>query len=191
MVVRLDYNELKALYKQHIKKDFPFWERRPLFSMKWLYKKGQYTCFALKEQGKIVAYAIFIHGGTASSVLLDYFAVVSEMRGGGVGSRFFKTLAECWDKSGVVIECERPEAAKTEEEKSTRSRRVDFYLRNGAEMTGSRWRLFGVQYTILWMPIQRQACSADVQAEIRALYKLLYPGLLIHVVAKDETPIGT
>lgn len=187
----MTYNELKVLYKQHIKKDFPFWERRPLFSMKRLYKNGQYTCFALKEQGKILAYAAFIHGGTASSVLLDYFAVVSGLRGGGVGSRFFNMLAACWGKSGIVIECERPEAAKTEKEKEIRSRRIDFYLRNGAEMTDSRWVLFGVQYTILWMPIQRRACSADVQAELRGLYRLAFPEFVMRVVAKDETPMGT
>lgn len=182
---QLSLAEFETLYKERIAADFPRGERRPLFAIRGLYRKGQYVCIVLDEGG-ILAYAAFIYHNATGSVLLDYFAVAKDLRGSGIGSRFLAMLQEYWDKDGIILECEAPESATNAEETSIRNRRIAFYERGGAVVTTYRWQAFGVAYRILWLPINRQAAEVDIVKELPFLYQCSMPGFLCRLLMKLE-----
>ena len=176
MIRRLEINELKSIYHTHMKKDFPGNERRPFFLLKKLHKNGRYVCLVYEEESQIIAYATFIHDESITSVLLDYFAVDERHRSRGVGSKFIPLLCEYWSKkAGIIAECETPVSANNENDKKLRQRRIDFYLRAGAENTTARWRMFGVDYNVLILPISPDYTELDVTYDLARLYSLSLP----------------
>lgn len=169
---------MRIIYKNHIKEDFPRNERRPLFAMERLQKAGQYGCYGYYHANSLEAYACYILTQSASYALLDYFAVVPELRGRGIGSEFLRNLKDNVPvKYGVFIEAESPSSTRSEHEKNLRQRRIRFYLSNGAEMTSSKCLLFGVDYNILFMPtgkadnVQKTAC---LHHTVEELYRTMY-----------------
>jgi len=175
----LEINEMKSVYRTLIKKDFPRNERRPFFSIRKLHGEGRYLCLVLEEENQIVAYAAFIFDKAINSVLLDYFAVDKNQRGSGIGSRFISSVREYWiGKSGIILECENPGSAKDEDEKAIRKRRIDFYLRGGAETTAVHWRMFGVSYDILWMQTDPVSGIVDIANDLTRLYSLSFPSII-------------
>jgi hypothetical protein len=106
---------------------------------------------------------------------MDYFAVMPDLRCRGVGREFLAQLPNKWDKDGIIIECEMPDKAKSTEEYDIRKRRINFYIRNGAVLYPIGWRAFGVDYNLLWLPINKAAEAVDIPSDIRALYGLSMP----------------
>jgi len=144
-----------------------------------MYDQGRYVGVVLEDKKQIIAYATFICDRARSNVFLDYYAVDKNQRGSGIGSRFLKLLREYWkDKSGIILECEMPESAKTENEKMTRKRRIDFYLRGGAEITPVHWRLFGVDYNILWLQTGPASVKDNISDDLTTMYSFIFPRLL-------------
>jgi hypothetical protein len=173
---KLDSSAFEAIYKARIVRDFPRAERRPLRSIRSLYKKGNYAGAALKNGAELLAYAAFLHDASIGGVLLDYFAVEEGLRGGGIGSGFLSRIRELWGgKAGIIIESELPEQARAPDERAVRERRVAFYSRAGAALAPVRWRAFGVDYSLLWLPIRQALEDADPAGDIRALYGLSLP----------------
>lgn len=171
------YKEFEPLYNERIMVDFPKFERRPLSSIRKLYQKEQYRCIVLERDG-ILAYAAFIYDKGIESVLLDYFAVDSSLRGSGIGSYFISVLQECWNKDGIILECEVPDQASSPKEEAIRARRIAFYERCGAIVTDYRWRAFGVDYHILWLPLISSANMANIEEDLMQLYQYGMPKLL-------------
>ena len=154
---KLDLKTIENIYKTHLVFDFPKDEVKPLATIKNGFNKGVYNAYGLYEKGELLAYAFFIIDKNCR--LLDYFAVVNGKRGGGVGSRFIKLLkaelkGEC---ELIIIESENPDTAQNESQKTTRRRRVDFYLKNGLFDTQTRAKVFGVDYKILSLPLSHTA----------------------------------
>lgn len=185
MIRQLCFEEFAVLYKERICKDFPRFERRPLSAVGKLYHHGRYVCLVSEVAGKAEAYATFICDQASCSVLLDYYAVVPSMRGTGIGSRFLGLLPDYWpDKKGIILECEKPDSAKIQKEKSIRERRIGFYQRGGAQITPLCWRAFGVDYNILWLPIQCAQEHADIAGDLVRLYRLSLPAALAKLFIK-------
>lgn len=185
MIKALSFEEYKRLYKERVKTDFPRLERRPLSIVKKMYKRGNYVCLCLSEDGQIAAYAAFIVSDTTESVLLDLFAVEGRRRGGGVGSRFLGLLREYWqDKRGIILECERVEKAKNDTEKTVRERRIRFYLNGGAEVTPLYWRAFFVDYHVLWLPTASGGGATDMRGDLLRLYKIGLPRIAAKLFLK-------
>ncbi len=175
---KVGLDELRIIYKEHIREDFPRGERRPLFGMEKLQKAGRYDCYGYYQENSLEAYACYILTPNGSYALLDYFAVVPELRGNGIGSEFLRGLKrDVSAKCGVFIEAESPDSAKTEEERQTRERRIRFYLSNGAERTNSKCLLFGVDYNILFLPTDDAANEQENKIQhhaVEELYRELY-----------------
>lgn len=162
----------RDLFADHIMRDFAVNERRPLFLLKRLHRRGLYKFWTLHDDtsGEMLAYAGFLLAPDTDAMLLDYLAVEPQYRGKGIGSRFLKEISAYCDTGGVLIECEAPESAGSLEEKDIRLRRIAFYLKNGAVETRTRWRFFGVDYDLLWLPVKRAADEVDIGEAIVALY---------------------
>lgn len=183
MIKEIGYKEFEKLYRKHIRRDFALSERRPLGVIRRLYKRGCYACHVLVEEGKMAAYACFVRAPNVDCVLLDYYAVLPEGRGGGVGSRFLQALRTRFDIGGILIESELPRATKSEENRATRQRRVAFYEHNGADETGYGWWAFGVHYILLWLPVNKSA-QMDAAADIKALYAGTMPRFVLAVATR-------
>ena len=182
MIRLLETDEIKNIYNTHIKRHFPRNERRPLYLLRKLFDNGRYLCLVYEEENQVIAYATFIHDDAMSSVLLDYFAVDEGRRGCGIGDKLISFAREYWrDKAGIIIECETPDSAKNEDAWDLRKRRIDFYLRTGAEKSPARWRLFGVDYAVLWIPTSPKHSQPDVTFDLASLYSLSLPASLRHL----------
>ncbi len=162
---QLEQAELKQIFRTHMREDFPLMELRPWFSIERVWERGGYTAYGCYEDGSLLAYASFLACKEPPCVLFDYLAVIPERRGQGAGTAFLgKLLPEVSSGRRIFCEVESVPSAKDGEEGKTRQRRLDFYLKNGAEKTGVNCHLFGVDYNILCFPPE-PAETAGKEAE--------------------------
>lgn len=146
----LTAEELTALYERDMKRDFPAEELKPLSTLLGLLEQGEYEPYALFEDGALLAYALYWRAKGYRYVMLDYFAVMPELRNGGTGSALLKEMLEqfCQNGGGVFGEVEIPETGD-EEIDALRRRRLGFYARAGILPVGFRTKIFGVPFEIL------------------------------------------
>ena len=103
-----------------------------------------------------------------------YFAVRSDLRGGGIGTQALHTLARYYaDRlDDLILECEHPDEAP---DHAIAERRIAFYLRAGACSTKLESRVFGVRYRILALPCGDHAGDEVVGQELKDLYRMMVP----------------
>lgn len=148
-------DEVQKIYDAHMHEAFPPDELKPFSSMAALAARGLYFCYALYENGILTGYAYFTSAENGQYLLLDYFAILRERRGEGLGSKFLQMLREHLKGScdAVLIEAEDPKTAKNTGEHTERTRRIAFYTRNGCVRTDTNCLLYGVDYAILALPV--------------------------------------
>ena len=133
--------EIKSLYLL----SFPKVERKPFWLMMKKSKVGEMEILAIKDGEDFLGLMITIPRENA--VLLDYFAVIPEKRGGGIGAEALKLLENYYPGKTIVIEIETPnESAPNNNE---RIRRNAFYQRYGFVEMGIDISLFGVDMKLL------------------------------------------
>lgn len=162
----MDKAILTALYEEHLKRDFPPDELKPLARMIDLWEQGVYQIHQQQAGERPDAYALFFTGD-ASLTLLDYYAVHPEARGRGVGSAFLQGLIERLD-GPLLVELEAPEADPAD---LLRLRRIAFYEALGFRDTGIRGRLFGVPFHY-YLHGNEKAVSLE---RLTALYEKMIP----------------
>ena len=166
----LNRESLRAVYQNHIKRDFPPEERKPLFIMERLIRQGKYDPLGFYEGEELLAYALLWHDEGRDYVLLDYLAVCEDIRGRGVGAAALELLRGHYrDYRGILAEAEAPGEDAGPEENALRERRQAFYLRAGFQRLGYQAKLFGVVYDML------SSGEADCAAAITA-HRRLYCG---------------
>lgn len=136
--------EIGLVYQNHMIRDFPPEERKPLQSIQALVRRGIYTGIGWFDGGKLKGYAFLadIHG---PAVLLDYFAVCPDGRGQGAGSRLLAEMAQGYAPRGILIEAEDPDSAP---DKELAQKRLRFYNRCGARDSGWKGLIFDVWYRL-------------------------------------------
>lgn len=182
-IKELNLFTVQALYKTRMKGDFPPSELRPYSSIKTLSENGSYLSFGYMQCGELLAYAYFAHVPGSEVALLDYFAVSEKCRGKGIGGKFIDRFNEFLCPYGiknVVLEVESVEKAENEEDKTTRQRRVDFYLNRQCSVTGVKTFLFDVDYSLLQLPLEKSNPLSDdeVRKHIRQIYSVIIPPVL-------------
>jgi GNAT superfamily N-acetyltransferase len=142
--------EMKALYQGHFMRDFPSDELKSLDLMEKLMKKNINTVWVAEREGKLLGYYALAREPGNPLVLLDFLAVEPEQRDKGIGSALMKAiLAQLREGESLIIESERVDYARSEEERINRQRRIQFYLRAGAVLRREWVKLFGVEYSLL------------------------------------------
>lgn len=146
----LTKEELAELYRQHMKRDFPPDEMKPLAQLFKLMERGVYEPYALFREGKLIAYALYWKAGEDPYVMLDYFAVIPEERNKGTGSALLRDMLErfCRDGKGVFGEVEAP-VSGDEATDALRRRRLGFYARAGLRRMNYTSRIFGVPFIVI------------------------------------------
>ena len=145
----LSAQEMAWVHENHMKRDFPPAELKPLSRLQKMLDDGQYAPYALFLDGEIAAYAFYWMSGDPY-VMLDYYAVVPKWRNQGTGSKLLRDMLDrfCVDGRGVFGEVEAPITGVPEVDE-LRTRRLNFYLRAGLRQMGFRTKIFGVPYIIL------------------------------------------
>ncbi len=153
---RKDWRDIKKLYNDA----FPANEKKPFWMIRRKHRCGEADVWVLELEGEFSGLAITMNG--ADLVLLDYFAVSADRRGGGIGSEALKALQEMYGDRRFFLEIESvEEGAATQTE---RERRKRFYLANGMQELGVNVTLFGVDMELLGYN-----CEVDFN-EYRGLY---------------------
>ena len=173
---KLRKEEIEQIYDLYMVKDFPDDELKPCSYILRSVEKGYGFTLGIYEGDALSAYGVFVH--TDHFALLDYFAVVSDKRGTGIGHRVMKIfgdyIREHFPKiKGIFIETENVDCAVTEAEKETRERRISFYLSCGAKKTGMGSNLFGVEFDILYYETNGQA-GYDKTASLDEVYRMMF-----------------
>ncbi|MCL2383560.1 MAG: GNAT family N-acetyltransferase [Oscillospiraceae bacterium] len=105
-------------------------ERPPCFVIKNNMKNNIQEGFLCVEKDTELGYSI--NALSEEAVLISLFGVFKENRGKGIGTKFLKEVIEKYgDKKAIIVEVEKPENAKSEEEKTIREKRISFYEKSG------------------------------------------------------------
>lgn len=177
MLKKLDKKEMEKIYGEQMQRDFPEAELKPWKRIEEMLDEGIYFAYGLFEEGRLMAYSFFVQAD-AERVLLDYYAVSRQARGKGVGSRCMSLLKEEARRRGhsiIVIEAENPDYAETEEERRKQERRIHFYEKNGALLTGLGSCLFGVEYKIMYLPMGEEKGEEELRETLKRIYHAMFP----------------
>lgn len=172
----LDLALMQDIYQTFLVHDFPAQEVKPFSAIASMYQRGVYFGFAFFEQDEIVAYAFFVQPENAQTVLLDYFAVVSDRRGQGIGTKALQLMREELPfLDGIVLESEDPEFSENQAELTKRNRRIAFYERAGVRMTKLGAQVYGVDYVIMYFPLHTDRTDAGVFRDLKMIYSAMFP----------------
>ena len=159
-IVLLNVEQAQSIYRSQMVRDFPESELKPFASVQGMMTRGLYEPLAFyDEAGALMAYAWQAVLPQCRNVLLDYFAVLPQYRGSGVGTAVLKELAAYYAprKQSLIIECEHPN------------------LRAGAHAAAMESRLFGVRYQIYSLPAGGLAKDEEIHRDLQELYRTMVP----------------
>ena len=170
--------EIIEIYEKYMPKDFAKNEIKPLSRILELCKLNVYFCYGVYEEKehdkeKLVAYGFLVTSEDRDAVLVDYFAVASDIRGQGYGSICFgmlcdKAKEECLGT--LMLEVENPGFGVNEEDCLLRRRRIAFYSRNGMTLTHLRIFLYDVEYLVMTSDATKLLETAE---QIYGVYRVL------------------
>lgn len=171
----LSPEEISYIYNTYMKNDFPPSELKPLSSILENLNNGNYFCYGLIEDENLKAYAYLCKSPNKNCLLMDYYAVLNNIRSKGYGSLFLKLLKENLNNyDGIIFEVESKTTAKDFKEKAICEKRIKFYLNNGLYLTNISILLFGVTLNIFFLPILKQLDDNTIYNELDSIYKILY-----------------
>lgn len=181
-VRKLTWEEVETIYRTHMQKDFPRGEIKPFTLLQTLQELGNNKSFGLYEgQNNLLAYAIFESPSQGTAWLLDYLAVCEGGRGLGLGSIFLQELRELLQAEeetcpvAIMGEIERIDQAQNAEELQTRTRRKQFYLKNGFCETGIFTKADGgIDYEIICFSIRKELRDGEAACAMRNIYETFF-----------------
>lgn len=183
IIKKVTVEQIDTIYNSYMVKDFPKSELKPLDRIKYTMEKGLCEVIALYEGDKIQSYAVLIIPEEGEYALLDYYAVVKEYRGKGIGHVMFEQIVEYLRGhslkgqtkcvKGLIIECESLETSPCEDERITRSRRIKFYESCGCRRLDLRSELFGVEYVILEMQVEQDNDNPALK-DLELIYRQMF-----------------
>ncbi len=172
----LGLEEIEEIYMGPAVRHFPANERKPMKAIRRMYQAGAYEGLGFFEREALVAYALYVVAPDGRNLLLDYYAVLEDYRGKGIGSIFLQRMS-CWyaDRQTILLETEDVLLAADEKERQLRSRRNDFYLRNGVRETRIHVSYCGADYQVFYLPIREQKDEIRVQEALEQIYRVMFP----------------
>ncbi|MGN0513141.1 MAG: GNAT family N-acetyltransferase [Lachnospiraceae bacterium] len=159
-------SQFKKLYED----SFPKSEKKPFAMMQKMCCEGRMEMFAIvQDECNFAGLAIFAY--YEDLVLLDYFAIESEMRGKGLGSEILSAMKEKFADRRFFLEIESVFEECPDIE--NRKRRRKFYMTNDMKSQGYLVSLFGVEMEIL-------SAGGEIKyEEYEALYRSIVPEELL------------
>lgn len=175
-ICALTLEEVRNIYQRYLCLHFVEEERKPLKSIERMWEQNQYFALGMfgMEERKLLGYAFFCSCGESDMVLLDYFSMLEEHRGRGLGSLFLQHMQDILKESfrGILIETEDVSFAKNAQEIQERNRRNEFYMQNGARKTEITSRIYDARYEVYVLPFEE-----TVMLESELLWKVCYENI--------------
>ena len=168
MELKILSNELLLLwYEKFLKEDFVSDEIKPIENILTLIKNGRYEVYGVFQDDEMIAYASFWKKENINLVLLDYLGVSKKYRNQGIGSKILALIKEMLGNMPYVVEAEIPTGSSLEEDK-IRTRRIEFYERNGCKKV-----YLMATCGMKWQTLVNSKNEID-QKELAKLHKELY-----------------
>ena len=180
----LTLEELREIYDNRMRRDFPPEELKPFRKIQEMYESGHYVGYGActeEYEKQILAYALFsrLRIREQRHYLFDYFAVKDGLRGSGIGTELLAQLPLYMkDAASVIGEVENPDYAENTATEKLRERRLCFYRRNHVLETGITARVMGMEYRIVEAGGERQHTQSEVRELLEAFYHLFFPDSL-------------
>ena len=134
--------KIRLLYES----SFPKEEKKPFPIMLKKLREGKMTFFAIFDDDDTFAgFMLTVDNGRL--ILLDYFAIMPDKRGGGIGSFALMELCKTYSNRDVVIEIE--DERENTPDRADRIRRKSFYLKCGMKIMPFEISLYGVKMRVL------------------------------------------
>lgn len=119
--------DLKNIYKS-IELDFAVGEYAPYDVLAKQLEKGVQKGYIFRNSEKDVGYSICADGCANGFILISLLSVHKEFRGNGFGSTFLEELIRSYSMNqGVIVEVEKPENSRSDEERALCEKRIRFY----------------------------------------------------------------
>lgn len=169
----LSISDIEFIYKNYMINDFPKDELKPLSMIKKSISKNQYVCFGIYSHEELSGYAFFVC--LDKFCLLDYFAILSDRRGTGIGSSFLELLKNEMSEFDIVIcEADNPDFSNGKE-LEIRQKRVNFYFKNGFADTTVTANVFGAEFKLLELNMGKIHSRNEVIEAYSSLYQSFLP----------------
>jgi len=166
-------SQIEDVYETHMRRDFPRDELKPLHAIMEMKDRGIYDCLGLFDGTELLAYAYLVKERARGYLLLDYLAACPDRRSQGVGSRTLSMLRDRYrEKKGIFIECECLRTSADDAQLQKRQRRENFYERNGCVKTDVNSGVYGVEYDVLYLPLQES--HPRYEKELDGLYHEMF-----------------
>lgn len=171
---KLTAQQVLSIYTGVAREHFPVEELKPAALIEKLLQEGAYEGLGLFLGETLAAYALFARIPERDVLLLDYYAVLAAYRNGGMGSLFLQKMKECYSsRETILLETEKPEAAKNRAEYALRVRRNGFYERNGAGLTNIRSRVYDVDFDIFAIPLAKMLSDEEAYQALSEIYRYM------------------
>lgn len=173
----LSETEFESIYYQYMVNDFPENELKDIETIQKSFQRGTYACVVMEEDNEIRAYACFswVHPDVQ---ILDYLAVVSDIRGKGYGSQLLHWLKENPEVKEIILESEDPNFSKDESEEEIRIRRLSFYQKNGMKKRETSVVLGDVEFNIFTFD-DSTLSEKELLKEMLMIYQQTSPNLQV------------
>ena len=176
MIRELEAREIEKIYREEMTGDFPAEELKPIDLILRLKAEGRYCAFGNFEGEKLTAYAFLIHEKDDPVYLLDFFAVCRGGRDQGIGSTFIRELLHKLNPEFWILEVEDIASAANEDEREIRTRRMDFYHKNGVKDTTMYTCQYGVNLKLLYL--SEKEITGDIEPglyeKLDAIYQFTF-----------------
>jgi GNAT superfamily N-acetyltransferase len=173
----MDTKALTALerynyYKTYLLHDFLASEVKPFELIEKLVQQEKYLCYGFFEDKEPFGYAYFAKADKEQALLLDYFAVLNTHRSKGLGSSFLTEIKNALFGKYLVLfaEVENPSYSLEEDNKKIRTRRIEFYLKNGFTISNILSRILTDEYLILTLDLGGQHREDILFDELQQIY---------------------
>lgn len=170
--VRLNSTDIKRIYFEA----FPKKERMP-FPMMVAMSKLWNTQFFSFYDGDVPCGFIYL-ASIGKIVFVMFFAVDKALRSKGYGSAILKDIKNKYPEKKIIVSIEPYE--KDAPDIELRTRRKDFYMRNGYKETGYMMKLNGVVQEIII------SNGTFVKREFRSFFALYSNGIMYPKIWKQQ-----
>ncbi len=170
--VRLNSTDIKRIYFEA----FPKKERMP-FPMMVAMSKLWNTQFFSYYDGDVPCGFIYL-ASIGKIVFVMFFAVDKALRSKGYGSAILKDIKNKYPEKKIIVSIEPYE--KDAPDIELRTRRKDFYMRNGYKETGYMMKLNGVVQEIII------SNGTFVKREFRSFFALYSNGIMYPKIWKQQ-----
>ncbi|TGE32156.1 GNAT family N-acetyltransferase [Desulfosporosinus sp. Sb-LF] len=169
--------ELESIY-QRIELDFAVGEYAPLNVLAKQIEKGVQQGSIFHNGENDVAYSICADGCANGYVLISLLSVYNDFRALGLGSTFLEALIRNYSlKQGVVVEVEKPENSRTDEERLLCEKRIKFYQKAGFNLVPNiDYSIWDVPMHLMVLPLN--ASMNTMNKMIGQIIREIYIGLM-------------